>query len=338
MPAKINRQMVIAGIPTDRLEVSHYAMREAAVPEPGAGQVLVRTLLVSMDPVSRTRITGKPGGLQIGDVMPGSGLGQVAASKHPDFKEGQVVECQTGWQDYSVHGAEALTGFTRLGPLTHHLSVYGVSGLTGYFGMAEAGAPKPGETVLVSAAGGAVGHIAGQVAKIRGARVVGIVGSKEKAEWLTGTLGYDAAIDRRAGPLGAAIKQACPDGVDLYFDNVGGEVLETTLTRMKDHGRIVICGYASQYDTQTPETATRGVPSVVLYKRLRIDGYVVMDYYAHKQAARDQMAAWMKAGKLQVSVDMLDGLERAPEGFVGLFNGDNRGKRMIRVADEVSSS
>jgi NADPH-dependent curcumin reductase CurA len=335
MPNKTNHQMVIAGIPTDRLQVSHYKLHAAAMPEPGAGQVLLRTLLISMDPVSRTRITGAKGGLQIGDVMPGSGLAQVMVSKHADFKEGQVVECAPGWQEYSVQSAEALGPFDRLGPLTHHLSIYGVSGLTGYFGMDAVGAPKPGETVLVSAAGGAVGHIAGQVAKIRGARVVGIVGSKEKADWLTGTLGYDAAIDRRAGPLGAAIKQACPEGVDLYFDNVGGEMLETTLTRMKDHGRIVICGYASQYDTQTPETATRGVPSVVLYKRLRIDGYVVMDYYAHKQAARDQMAAWLKAGKLHVSVDLLDGLERAPEGFVGLFNGDNRGKRMIRVADEV---
>ncbi len=337
MPAKINRQMVIAGIPTDRLHVSHYKMREAPMPEPEAGQVLLRTLLISMDPVSRTRITGAPGGLQIGDVMPSSGLGQVAASKHPDFKEGQVVECSPGWQEYSVQPAEGLSAFARLGPLTHHLSVYGVSGLTGYFGMAEAGAPKAGETVLVSAAGGAVGHIAGQVAKIRGARVVGIVSSQEKAAWLTGTLGYDAAIDRRAGPLGAAIKQACPEGVDLYFDNVGGEALEITLTRMKDHGRIVICGYASQYDTQTPETATRGVPSVLLFKRLRMEGYVVMDYYARKQAARDQLAAWLKAGKLHVSIDLLDGLERAPEGFVGLFNGDNRGKRMIKVADEISN-
>ncbi|MFZ5834919.1 MAG: NADP-dependent oxidoreductase [Pseudomonadota bacterium] len=335
MPEKINRQMVIAGIPEGRLHISHYKMREAAVPQPGAGQVLVRTLLISMDPVSRTRITGKPGGLQIGDVMPSSGLAQVVASKHPDFTEGQVVECAPGWQDYSVHGSDALTGIDRLGPLTHHLSVYGVSGLTGYFGMTEAGMPKPGETVLVSAAGGAVGHIAGQVAKLRGARVVGIVSSPEKARWLTETLGYDAAIDRRAGPVGAAIKQACPEGVDLYFDNVGGEVLETALTRMKDHGRIVICGYASQYDTQTPETATRGVPSVVLYKRLRIDGYVVMDYYGKKQAARKQMAEWMKAGKLQVAIDLLDGLERAPEGFAGLFNGENRGKRMIKVADEV---
>lgn len=334
MSAKINRQMMIAVIPQDRLEVSHYAMCEAPVSELGENQTLVRTLLISMDPVSRTRITGAPGGLQIGDVMPSSGIGQVVASRHPDFTEGQIVECQTGWQDYSVHGPEALSTFARLGPLTHHLSLYGVSGLTGYFGMAEAGGPNPGETVLVSAAGGAVGHIAGQVAKIRGARVVGIVSSQEKADWLTGTLGYDAAIDRRAGPLSGAIKQACPDGVDLYFDNVGGEMLETALTRMKDHGRIVICGYASQYDTQTPATATRGVPSVVLYKRLRIDGYVVMDYYDQKQTARGQLAAWLEADKLKLSIDLLEGLERAPEGFVGLFNGENRGKRMIQVAEE----
>lgn len=337
MSANINRQMVIAGIPDGRLEVSHYTMREGPIPEPGPGQVLLRTLLISMDPVSRTRITGKPGGLQMGDVMPSSGLGQVVASNHPDFREGQVVEGQTGWQDYSVHNAEALTAFTRMGPLTHHLSVFGVSGLTGYFGMAEAGAPRPGETVLVSAAGGAVGHIAGQVAKIRGARVAGIAGSQEKARWLTDTLGYDAAIDRRAGPLGPALRQACPEGIDLYFDNVGGEILETAMTRMKDHGRIIICGYASQYDTQAPETAVRGVPSVLLYKRLRMEGYVVMDYYARKQAARDQMAEWMKAGKLQAAIDLLEGLERAPEGFVGLFNGENRGKRMIRVAEETTA-
>lgn len=334
MPNMINRQMAIAGIPKDRLEVSHYQMREGAVPEPGEGQVLVRTLFISMDPISRARITGQPGGLQIGDVMPSSGLGQIILSRHPDFKEGQVVECSPGWQDYAVQSAGALSSFTRMGPLNHHLSVYGVSGLTGYFGMVEAGAPKPGETVLVSAAGGAVGHIAGQIAKIKGARVVGIVSSKEKAAWLTDTLGYDAAIDRTAGPLADAIRKACPGGADLYFDNVGGEMLETALTCMKDHGRIVICGYASQYDTQTPETATKGVPSVVLFKRLRIDGYVVMDYYDRKQAARDQMAAWMKAGQLQVAIDQLDGLERAPEGFVGLFNGENRGKRMIKVAEE----
>ena len=335
MPAKINRQVVIAGIPQDRLEVSHYAMREAPVSELDENQTLVRTLLISMDPVSRARITGAPGGLQIGDVMPGSGIGQVEASRHPEFAQGQIVECQTGWQDYSVHGPEALSTFTRLGPLTHHLSLYGVSGLTGYFGMAEAGAPKPGETVLVSAAGGAVGHIAGQVAKIRGARVVGIVSSQEKAEWLTGTLGYDAAIDRRAGPLGAAIKQACPEGVDLYFDNVGGEMLETALTRMKDHGRIICCGYASQYDTQAPVMATKGVPAMLIGKRLRMEGFVVMDYYDQKQTAREQLSAWLNAGKLRLSIDLLEGLERAPEGFAGLFNGENRGKRMIRVAEEI---
>lgn len=335
MPASTNRQMVIAGIPKDRLEISHYAMRETPVAEPGEGQVLVRTLLISMDPIRRASITGKPGGLQIGDVMPGSGIGQIVKSRTAGFSEGQVVECAPGWQDYALQKPEELSPFNRLGPLTHHLSVYGVSGLTGYFGMVEAGAPKAGETVLVSAAGGAVGHIAGQIAKIRGAKVAGIVSSPEKAAWLTGALGYDAAIDRRAGPLNEAIKRACPEGADLFFDNVGGEVLETALMRMKDHGRIVICGYASQYDTQTPASATKGVPSLVLFKRLRIDGYVVNDYYDRKAAARAQLAAWVKSGAMQVAVDCLDGLERAPEAYVGLFNGDNRGKRMVKVADEV---
>lgn len=335
MPPKTNRQVVIAGIPGDRLQVSHYKMAEAATPEPAEGQILVRTLLISMDPVRRASITGKSGGLQIGDVMPSSGIGQIVKSRVAGYSEGQVVECAPGWQDYALQKPEELGAFERLGPLTHHLSVYGVSGLTGYFGMVEAGAPKAGETVLVSAAGGAVGHIAGQIAKIRGARVVGIVSSPGKAAWLTGALGYDAAIDRHAGPLNDAIKKTCPGGADLYFDNVGGEMLETMLTRMKDHGRIVICGYVSQYDTQTPSTATRGVPSVVLYKRLRIDGYVVNDYYGRKAAARQQLAAWVKSGAMHVAINCLDGLDHAPEAYVGPFHGGNRGKRMVRVADEV---
>lgn len=335
MPPKPNRQVVIAGIPTDHLQVSHYKMSEAATPDPAGGQVLVRTLLLSMDPVRRTGITGKPGGLQIGDVMPGSGIGQIVKSRAAGFSEGQVVECYPGWQDYALQKPEELSLFDRLGPLTHHISVYGVSGLTGYFGMAEAGAPKPGETVLVSAAGGAVGHIAGQVARIRGARVVGIVSSPEKAAWLTGALGYDAAIDRRAGPLGEALKQTCPEGVDLYFDNVAGEVLETVMTRMKLRGRIVLCGWAAQYDTQTPDDAIRGVAYQMVYKRLRMEGFVVNDYYDHKAAARQQLAAWVKSGAIQVAVDCLDGLERAPEAYVGLFNGQNRGKCMVKVADEI---
>ena len=327
--------MVIAGIPTDHLQVSHYRMSEAAVPEPAEGQVLVRTLLISMDPIRRSGITGKPGGLQIGDVMPGSGLAQIVASRAAGFSEGQVVECFPGWQDYAVQKPDDLSGFERLGPLTHHLSVYGVSGLTGYFGMAECGLPKAGETVLVSAAGGAVGHIAGQVAKLRGARVVGIVSTQEKAAWLTGTLRYDAAIDRRAGPLNEQLKQTCPEGIDLYFDNVAGEVLETVMTRMKNRGRIVCCGWAAQYDTQTPDDAIKGVAYQMVYKRLRMEGFVVNDYYDRKQQARSELAAWVKSGAMKVAVDCLDGLERAPEAFVGLFHGDNRGKRMVKVADEI---
>lgn len=335
MPPKTNRQVVIAGIPTDRLQVSHYKMSEAQVPEPAEGQVLVRTLLVSMDPIRRSSITGKPGGMQIGDVMTSSGLAQIVKSRTAGFSEGQVVECFPGWQEYALQKPADMTTFSRLGPLTHHLSVYGVSGLTGYFGMSDVGAPGPGDTVLVSAAGGAVGHIAGQVAKIRGAKVVGIVSSPEKAAWLTGTLGYDAAIDRRAGPLLDAIKQTCPKGIDIYFDNVGGEVLETVMTRMKQHGRIVLCGWATQYDTQSPDDSLKGVSYQLVYKRLRMEGFVVNDYYDRKAQARAELAGWVKSGEMKVAVDCLDGLERTPEAFVGLFNGDNRGKRMVKVADEV---
>ena len=335
MSAERNRQVVVAKIPQGALQVSDFEVREVPVPEPGAGQLLVRTLRLSMDPATRARISdaGHPGLLGVGDVMAGSALAEVVTSLEPGFAPGDIVECYTGWQDYSLQEPGAVATFDKLGTLEEHLSIYGVSGLTGYFGMREVGEPAPGKTVLVSAAGGAVGHIAGQVAKQLGARVVGIVGSEEKGRWLTETLGFDAAINRRGEKLSAQLKTICPDGIDIYFDNVGGEILEAVLPRMNEHGRVVCCGYASQYDVAAPVTATRGVPALLVGKRLRMEGFVVIDYYDMKQAARETLAGWLAAGQIKLSVDMLEGLERAPEAFVGLFGGDNRGKRLVRVAE-----
>lgn len=340
MSAKQNRQVVIAKIPHGPLQPSDFELREAAIPEPGEGQLLVRTLRLSMDPATRARISdaGYPGMLGVGDVMAGSALAEIVTSRQAGFAQGDIVECHTGWQDYSLQAPDAVATFDKLGTLEEHLSIYGVSGLTGYFGMCAVGEPGPGKTVLVSAAGGAVGHIAGQVAKQLGARVVGIVGSAEKARWLTEAFGFDAAINRRGEKLSAQLKAACPDGIDIYFDNVGGEILEAVLPRMNEHGRVVCCGYASQYDVAAPVTATRGVPALLVARRLRMEGFVVMDYYDTKQAARETLAGWLGDGAINLSVDMLDGLERAPEAFVGLFGGDNRGKRLVRVAEPAANA
>lgn len=340
MAAERNRQMVIAKIPRGALQLSDFEMREADIPEPGEGQLLVRTLRLSMDPATRARISnaGYPGMLAVGDVMAGSALAEIVVSRQAGFAAGDIVECHTGWQDYSLQDPDAVATFDKLGTLEEHLSLYGVSGLTGYFGMCEVGEPAAGKTVVVSAAGGAVGHIAGQVAKQLGAHVVGIVGSEEKARWLTETLGFDAAINRRGEKLSAQLKAACPDGIDIYFDNVGGKILEAVLPRMNEYGRVVCCGYASQYDVAAPVTATKGVPALLVGKRLRMEGFVVMDYYDKKQAARETLAEWFGAGRIKLSVDMLEGLERAPEAFVGLFGGDNRGKRLVRVAEPSSAA
>lgn len=330
----VNRQIVLTRLPEERLTPDLFELREAPVPAPGDGEVLCRTRLLSIDAANRAWMQGATYRDPItgGQVMAGFALSEVVASNHPGFAPGDVVEGDSGWQDYSVQRGKALGKVQVRGPLSHHLSVLGVTGLTAYFGLLRVGRPVTGETVLVSAAAGATGNVVGQLARLAGCRVVGVVGSPDKAAFLTERLGFDAVVSHRDANLRGALKAACPDGIDVYFDNTGGPVLEAALSRMNQGGRIVCCGVVSQYDTSSPASGPKGVPGLLVTKRLRMEGFIVMDYFAERAAAEEELSAAIAAGRLQVVEDVVDGLEAAPRALVGLLAGDNLGKRMVRVS------
>lgn len=330
-----NKQILLAAKPTDKLSIDHFKLSEGAVPEAGAGEALCKTLVISLDAANRAWMQGKTYRDEIGagDVMAGGVLAEVLQSNDPKLKPGDIVEADGGWQEYFTRPAKELQQRPHHEPLTNLLSILGVTGKTAYFGLLKIGDPKPGETVVVSAAAGAVGNVVGQIAKIKGARVVGIAGGTEKCDWLVSELGFDAAIDYREENLFQALKEKCPDGIDVYFDNVGGDILGAVLFRMNMHGRIACCGAVSQYDTGNPGPGPRGVPGLLVTKRLKMQGFIVMDYYKELAKAEEELTAWVKSGDLKVVEDVLDGLESAPEGLVGLLAGKNRGKRMIKVAD-----
>jgi len=219
----------------------------------------------------------------------------------------------------------------KIEPMTHLLSVYGVAGLTAYFGLLEIGKPKSGETVVVSAAAGSVGSLVGQIAKIKGCHVIGIAGGKDKCGWLTSELGFDAAVDYKDGAVFKALRAAAPKGIDVYFDNVGGDILEACLPQMNNYGRIACCGAISQYDGVPSAHGPRGVPGLIVVKRLVMQGFIVMDFMALRDKALADLQAWTTSGKLKVQEDVIDGLENTPRALIGLLAGENRGKRMIKV-------
>ncbi len=330
-----NKQILLVQKPTDKLSVDHFKVTEGAKPSPADGDVLCRTLIISLDAANRAWMQGKTYRDEIGagQVMAGGVLAEVIDSKDSKFSVGDFVEADGGWQEFFVKPANQLQKRPRHDPPTNLLSVLGVTGKTAYFGLLKIGDPKPGETVVVSAGAGAVGNVVGQIAKIKGARAVGIAGGAEKCAWLTDELGFDAAIDYREENLFQALKEKCPDGIDVYFDNVGGDILGAVLFRMNMHGRIACCGAVSQYDTGNPAPGPRGVPGLLVTKRLKMQGFIVMDYYNEIAKAEAELSGWVKSGQLKVVEDVLEGLESAPEGLVGLLAGKNRGKRMIHVAD-----
>ncbi|MFM7121308.1 MAG: NADP-dependent oxidoreductase [Gammaproteobacteria bacterium] len=330
----VNRQIQIAELPRDRLERHHFQIVTGPMPTPGPGEVLCRTRYLSLDPANRAWMQGATyrSALTPGQVMAGFTLAEVEASEDPAFQPGDLVECDGGWQTHFVKPARALTPRAPRTPLSHLVSVLGVTGRTAHYGMAGLGKPKPGETVVISAAAGATGSIAGQIAKRAGARVVGIAGGADKCARLVSEFGFDAAIDYKAGNLFQTLKGACPDGIDLYFDNVGGSTLEAVLFRMNLHGRIICCGVVSQYDTGSPAPGPRGVPGLLVTKRLTMTGFILGDDPELMATADRELAAWLDADELRVAEDILDGLDAAPEGLIGLLAGANFGKRMVRVS------
>lgn len=329
-----NRQIVLEQLPQGKLSSDHFRLSEAAIPAPGEGEVLVKTRYISLDAANRAWMQGATyrAALAAGDVMAGGSLAEVVESKTPGLTKGDLVFADTGWQDYAVLAGKSLSKLPDLKPITHLLSVYGVAGLTAYFGLLECGQPKAGETVVVSAAAGSVGSLVGQIAKIRGCRVVGIAGGGEKCAWLKSDLGFDEAVDYKAGDVRRALRAACPNGIDVYFDNVGGEIFEAALFNMNNFGRIACCGAVSQYDGAAPPHGPRGVPGLIVTKRLNVRGFIVSDFDEQREGALSDLKSWVEGGKLKVLEDVIDGLENAPSALVGLLAGENRGKRMVKVS------
>jgi len=329
------REITLSDSPSGKLQTGNFALAPAPLAAPADGDLLIRVLYISIDAANRAWMQGRTYRDQVlpGTKMAGGALGQVLVSNHPDFQPGDIVEGDMGWCEHVVLPASSVAKRTQRGPLTHLLSILGITGKTAYFGMLKIGAPKEGETVVVSAAAGAVGSVAGQLAKTHGARVVGIAGSDRKCQWLTDELGFDAAINYNKEPVVKALKQAAPDGVDVFFDNVGGDIFEGVLFRMNMRGRIVCCGAVSQYDTETPTHGPRGVPGLFVTKRLKIEGFIVSDFADRFAQAEAELAGFAAQGHIKVAEDIVDGLENAPQALVGLLGGENLGKRLVHVAD-----
>ncbi len=336
MAAGVNRQIILAARPDGNPKQSDLALREAAMPEPGAGQLLVRTLWLSLDPYMRLRIA--EGGqyypaVPLGDVMIGGGLSRVVESNHAGFAAGDYVEAYTGWQDCAtVGGAEARKVDPALGPLSTALGVLGMPGLTAYLGLIDVGAPEPGDTVVVSAAAGAVGAVVGQVARIAGCRAVGLAGSARKIAYLRDELGFDAAINYKAQEIGAALDAACPDGINVYFENVGGAVAEAVYPRLAKRARVVICGGVSQYNLKAPQTTVSNLQNI-LFTEARVGGFNIFSYEARYEDALGRLARWLAEGRLKYKEDVVDGLENAATAFLRFFDGETFGKLLVRVAE-----
>ena len=326
------KQFIVREIPKNNLEISNFEMREVDVPKPSADEILVKNILLSIDAANRTWMQGRTYRDQVfaGDVMPSYSIAEVVESNHPDFKVGQIVTSDSYWEEFSLVKAKDVNKCPKDIPLSYLLSVFGIAGLTAYHGLFDVGKLEANDTVVVSAAAGSVGIYAGQLAKASGCKVIGIAGSDEKCREVVDSLGFDGCINYKNGNLLKDLKEMCPKGISLYFDNVGGHILEAVLVRMQNGGRIVCCGAISQYESSSP-TGPRNVPGFIITKRLKMEGFIVMDFQEKHLKAINHMKALLDEGKIKVVEDIAEGLESAPEALVDLLNGKNFGKSMVRV-------
>jgi len=327
-----NAQIVLVEKPTGKLEESHFEIRHSPMPTAKDGQLLLRNVLLSLDAANRAWMQGPTyrAAVKPGDVMHGYAIGEVIESCAAGFAAGDIVAGELGWQEFAALDAATVKRCSDHRPLSHLHSLLGIAGKTAYHGLLNVSGIAAGETLVVSAAAGSVGSIVGQIGKLKGARVVGIAGGPEKCAWVQGELGFDACIDYKGEDVSARLSKLCPDGIDVYFDNVGGAILQAALFAMKPHGRIACCGAVSQYDGGTL-ASPMGIPGLLVVKRLRLEGFIVMDFEARDADAERDLSQWLQRGEIKVVEDILDGLENAPRGLIGLLAGENRGKRMIRV-------
>ena len=342
MQTLVNRQIRLAARPVGLPGAGDWNHTTEPVGAPGDGGVLVKTLYLSLDPAMRGWMNeGKSyiPPVALGEVMRAGGVGKVIASNNPRFAVGDHVSAGLGVQEYCVIDADAMNRFglakidLTMGSLTQWLNALGMPGMTGYFGLLETGQPRPGETVVVSGAAGAVGQTVGQVAKITGCRVVGIAGGRDKCAFVVNELGFDACVDYKAGSVKDGLKQHCPNGVDVYFDNVGGDILDLVLTRINRRARIVICGAISQYNNTTPVKGPANYLSL-LVNRARMEGIVVFDWADRYGEAVARIAQWMREGKFKSREDVVIGIEKFPDALNLLFSGGNFGKLVLKLADD----
>jgi NADPH-dependent curcumin reductase CurA len=335
MPGR-NKRFVLAERPVGFPKETDFRLEEVSVPDLAEGQVLIRVEYLSVDPYQRGRMNAGPSyapGVEIGGVMVGGGVGKVAVSRSPDFKEGETVVGQTGWQTMAVCDAQGLRKVDgSLAPVSTALGVLGMPGLTAYFGLLEIGEPKEGETVVVSAGAGAVGSLVGQIAKIKGCRVIGIAGSDEKISYITRTLGFDDAFNYKAVKnYGRVLRSLCPQGVDVYYDNVGGVITDAVLRLINLRARVVVCGQVSQYNLMRPEMGPRFLWQLIV-NRARIEGFLVSDFADRYPQGLQQMAAWLHEGRIRYREDIVEGFENTPRAFIGMLQGENTGKQLVRVS------
>ncbi len=336
MSATINHQFKLAARPVGTVKTSDWSRTEEAVRAPAEGEVVIQVLYLSLDPAMRGWMNESKASyippVGINEVMRALALGKVTASKNPKFAVGDHVTGLLGVQEFAYSNGQGLTKVDpKLAPLPVYLGTLGMPGMTGYFGLLEVGQPKAGDTVVVSGAAGAVGSVVGQIAKIKGARVVGIAGGADKCRYVVEELGFDAAIDYKTENVAEALKAHCPNGVNVYFDNVGGDILDAVLTRLARGARIVICGAISQYNNTTPVKGPANYLAL-LVQRASMTGIVVSDYYDRAGEAAMVMAGWIQAGKLKTREDIVDGLDTFPNAFEMLFTGANNGKLVLKVA------
>lgn len=338
-----NRRVVLASRPTGAPVPENFRLEMQPVPEPGQGQILLQTLWLSLDPYMRGRMSDVPSyapSVEIGEVMVGGTVSRVVTSNHDGFAQGDLVLGFAGWQQYAVSDGTALT---KLPADMEHpswaLGVLGMPGFTAWHGLLKIGEPKSGETVVVAAASGPVGGTVGQIAKLRGTRAIGVAGGDRKCRYVVEELGFDACIDHRAPDFAEQLKAACPNGIDVYFENVGGAVFDAVLPLLNDYARMPVCGIIAHYnDDYAPGPGPDRRPyfvGLILRKRFRVQGFIITDHYADEYATfASEMGDWVRDGHVRFSEDIVDGLEKAPEAFIGLLEGRNNGKLLVRVSND----
>ncbi len=335
-----NRKIVLAARPVGEPKVSDFKLLEEELPELPAGRALLRTRYLSLDPYMRGRMSAAKSyapPVEIGDVMVGGAVSEVVLSDVAGLSPGEIVEGRTGWQEYVTTDGKGLRKVDpALGPISTALGVLGMPGMTAYTGLLTIGQPKPGETVVVAAASGAVGSVVGQIAKIKGCRAVGIAGGPRKCDYVVSELGFDACIDHRSPDMAERLKDACPDGIDVYFENVGGAVLRAVIPLLKPFARVPVCGLIAHYNDTALPPGPDHLPALmrlVLSNRLTLRGFIVSDFAEQQPEFLREVSRWIREGRLKYREDVVEGFEKAPEAFIGMLRGENFGKLLVRIPD-----